>query len=102
MTSILHISCTELCDLNGVTEEVIFEAVEYGVINPVSGNKVSEWVFTAQEAACLKRAMRLQQDLELDWVSLALVLDLLQEKESLQKENERLQQRLDRFLLNEK
>jgi chaperone modulatory protein CbpM len=101
MSNVLHITCTELCDLDGITEEIIFEAVEYGVINPVTGNAVSDWMFTACEAAQLKRAMRLQQDLELDWVAIALVINLQQENETLQQENQRLQQRLQRFLSND-
>jgi len=45
-----------------------------------------------------KKAIRLQKDLELDWVSLALVVELLQNKLSLEQENQQLRQRLARFI----
>ncbi|MFT6906190.1 MAG: chaperone modulatory protein CbpM [Oleiphilaceae bacterium] len=44
-----------------------------------------------------KKALRLQQDLELDWIAVALIIDLMQQKELLLRENECFQQQLERF-----
>lgn len=49
----------------------------------------------------LKKALRLHQDLEIDWVAVAMVIDLMQEKEALQKENEAYQRQLKRFIKDE-
>jgi len=43
----------------------------------------------------------LHQDLELDWVAIAMILELQQQQEQLVLENRCLQQRLQRFLLED-
>jgi len=98
MTTIIHISCSELWDAECVDEQFILEAVEHGVIDPLEGTQVSNWVFATEDVVWFKKAIRLQKDLELDWVSLALVVELLQNKLSLEQENQQLRQRLERFI----
>ena len=97
----LQVSYLELCDSDDLGEQLIMDAVEYGVISPLSGVAYSEWTFCPADVVWLRRAIRLREDLELDWVSVALVVELLQKNESLEQENERLRQRLDRFLSEE-
>lgn len=46
----------------------------------------------------VRRATRLHRDLELDWAAVALVENLIEEREQLIMENEVLTQRLQRFL----
>jgi chaperone modulatory protein CbpM len=101
MTTTLHVSLQELCNLDGINEQIVVEVVEHGIVNPLSGEDISEWVFDTVEAAWLKKAIRLQRDLEIDWVAVAMVIELLQHKQSLEQENQRLQQRLQRFLLED-
>jgi chaperone modulatory protein CbpM len=45
-----------------------------------------------------RRAMRLQRDLQLEWSAVALVLELLEDRDRLRVENAMLQRRLQRFL----
>jgi chaperone modulatory protein CbpM len=42
--------------------------------------------------------VRLQHDLDIDWVAVAMVIDLLKKNEALQRQNECFQQQLKRFL----
>lgn len=97
MSSTVCISCTELCSAEGVSEAFILEAIEHGIINPLEGTQMNDWVFAISEVSWFKKALRLQKDLELDWVAVALVIELLQSKESLEQENQLLRQRLERF-----
>lgn len=101
MTNIIHISCSELCDSECIDEHFILEAVEYGVINPIEGTQFSNWFFSVNEVVWFKKAIRLQKDLELDWIALALVVELLQSKYLLEQENQHLRQRLERFILQD-
>lgn len=45
-----------------------------------------------------KRAVKLHQELELEWEGVALALELLQEVQQLRSENNMLKQRLGRFI----
>jgi chaperone modulatory protein CbpM len=101
MTTFVHISCGELCEAESIDKQFVLEAVEYGVLSPLEGTKISNWVFGVDDVFWFKKALRLQKDLELDWVSLALVVELLQNKYDLEQENLRLQKRLERFILKE-
>jgi len=99
MTEILlTISASELCLTKTITEEMILAAVESGVAEPIEGEDLVNWVFDSTSVHWLKKAIRLHQDLEIDWVAVAMVIDLLQQKESLQRENQYIRQQLKRFL----
>ena len=99
MTEILlTVSASELCLTESITEEMILAAVESGVAEPVEGEDLVNWVFDSTSVHWLKKAIRLHQDLEIDWVAVAMVIALLQQKESLQRENKYIRQQLKRFL----
>ncbi|MGM0634230.1 MAG: chaperone modulator CbpM [Pseudomonadota bacterium] len=77
----------------------VIEIVEAGIVEPQPRNATPEdWVFDADMLNRMQRACRLYRDLELDWPATALVLDLLAEKEQLQRENQRLHRLLRRFI----
>jgi chaperone modulatory protein CbpM len=75
--------------------------VQYDIARPVAGTSIEDWVFDANAAHWLKKALRLQRDLDLDWVAVAMLVDLLRERERLDRENRRLRQRLGRFLADD-
>ena len=100
-TSTLQISIREFCECEGVSERLVVAVVEHGIARPLSGRKAPEWVFDTASAGWIRKAIRLRQDLEVDWVAVAMVIDLLQQREQLQLENRRLRQRLQRFALEE-
>ena len=94
---VLSISLYELCQYQGLTEQLIIEVVDHGIAQPVAGNNVIDWVFDATSVHWLRKAVRLHYDLEIDWIAVAMVVDLLQKNEALQRENECNKQQLKRF-----
>ncbi len=57
----------------------------------------SDWEFETASVYWIKKAVRLHQDLEIDWLAVALLIDLIQQRDSLQREKEFFQQQLKRF-----
>lgn len=94
-----HISLVELCQGEGIQREVIVDVVEYGIAKPVSGKDSSDWVFDTRSVHWIKKAIRLSQDLEIDWLAVSMVVDLLQQKQALEHKNRQLQRRLQRFIV---
>ncbi|ATM87211.1 chaperone modulator CbpM [Yersinia massiliensis] len=88
---------TELCQSTGIMQDELVEVVELGVIVPLEPAD-SVWIFDAKALSSLKRAQRLQHELDLDWSGVAMTLTLLERVEQLKKENEQLRRQLDRFL----
>ena len=93
----LSISTKELCQYQGFSQHLIVEVVEHGIAQPVEGKNFVDWVFDTGSVRWLKKAVRLHYDLELDWIAVATVIELLQENESLRKKNQCLEQQLNRF-----
>jgi len=96
--TILRISLNELCEAEEINQDIIIEVVEYGIAAPVVGNTVDEWAFDPTSVHWLKKAIRLSRELEIDWVAVAMVIELLKQKEQLQQQNQNLQRQLERFL----
>lgn len=65
-----------------VRREQIVALVEEGVLEP-KGGESGEWHFAGQSLRRAAKAIRLQHDLEIDLAAVALVLDLLDQIESL-------------------
>ena len=96
--SVMRISLQELCDGENVSRTVVVSLVEHDIAQPVSGATAEDWVFDTSSAHWLRKAIRLRRDLELDWVAVAMLVDLLRQREQLSQENQQLRQRLERFL----
>jgi len=98
----LRISLRELCECEQISRQWLVAIVEHDIVSPVSAaGKVDDWVFETRSVQWVKRAIRLHQDLELEWVAIAMILELQQQREQLLQENRCLQQRLQRFLLED-
>lgn len=95
---VLSISLYELCQYEGLTEQLIVEVVEHGIAEPLAGTNAPDWVFDVASVHWLRKAARLHYDLEIDWIAVAMVIDLLQRNEALQKQNECYEQQLKRFV----
>jgi len=65
-----------------VRRERIVALVDEGVLEP-KGRESSEWRFAGHSLRRAAKAIRLQRDLEIDPAAIALVLDLLDQIESL-------------------
>lgn len=96
--TLLTIACHELCELERIENDYLIEIVEYGIVHPMTGIDTEDWVFEVSHVRWIKKAVRLYQDLDIDWVAIAMVIELMQQKENLEKENARYQQQLERFL----
>ena len=94
---VLSISLHELCQYEGLNEQLIVAVVDHGIAQPVAGNSAVDWVFETTSAHWVRKAVRLHNDLEIDWIAVAMVIDLLKRNEALQKQNESFEQRLKRF-----
>ena len=95
---IFKVSLQELCSQEGITETMVIEVVEHGIAEPLTGDHCHDWVFESNSVHWMKKAIRLYHDLEIDWVSISMVIDLLQQKDTLLKENARLKNQLERFV----
>jgi chaperone modulatory protein CbpM len=99
---LFSLSFDELCQLEGIESQLVLEIVEYEIVVPLNrdakGANEAQWVFDTQSLQWIKKALRLRRDLEIDWVAIAMVIDLMQQKGSLQCEIESYQRQLDRFL----
>ena len=95
-TLIVQLDMRTLCQEADLTSDCVIEIVEHGIVEP-SGRTPEEWVFDDRAPVTLKRAVKLHDQLELEWEGVALALELLEEVQQLRSENHMLRQRLGRF-----
>lgn len=74
-----RLTLRELCRVFDLRADDVVELVEFGVVEPVRGRSPPDWYFSATSITRVRRALRLRQDLHIDYAGLALVLDLLEE-----------------------
>ncbi len=77
-----EVSLDELSFFCSVRREQIVALVEEGVLEPV-GRDAAELRFSGSSMRRAAKAIRLQQDLEIDLAAVGLVLDLLEQIEAL-------------------
>lgn len=95
-TLIVQLDMRTLCQEANITADWVIEIVEHGIVQP-SGRTPDDWLFDDRAPVTLKRAVKLHQELELEWEGVALALELLEEVQHLRSENTMLRQRLGRF-----
>lgn len=71
----------DLCRFCHADEAWVIELVEYGVLDPI-GATSSNWRFVGSSIRRAKKARRLNRDLGVNTAGVALVLDLLDERDS--------------------
>lgn len=100
---LFSISFDELCQHEEIDSQLIVELVEHEIVVPLQAsekrNNKEQWLFDTGSLQWIQKAVRLHHDLEIDWVAVAVVIDLMQQKEALQKENEVFRHQLERFWL---
>lgn len=72
----------DLCRFCGAEETWVLELVEHGVLDPEAGPG-GEWHFRGINIVRAKKARRLQRDLGINTPGIAMVLDLLHERDQL-------------------
>lgn len=95
---LLRVTVSEFCEREGVTHSLVYSLVELDIARPVEGERVEDWVFDTTGARWLDKALHLQRELELDWVAVGMLVDLMRQRERLQRDNAVLRRRLERLL----
>ncbi len=95
----VSINLDEACLEIGIEYEQVYAIVENGIIEP-AGGRPDNWLFDLEMICRAKRALRLQQDLHLDWSATALLVSLLDERDQLRNDNEQLRSQLEKFISN--
>lgn len=78
----VELTLSELCRSCAVHAEVIISMVDEGILEP-RGTVPTEWRFPGPALVRIERALRLQQDLDINLAGVALVVDLLDEIDTL-------------------
>lgn len=98
MTNIsLTMTVQELCYKEGVKHETIVEIVDYGIAQPLDDEQANDWTFDLDNAFWIRKAIKINQELHLDWVATSMIVALIRKKEMLENENAQLKQRLSRL-----
>jgi chaperone modulatory protein CbpM len=93
----LTFNLADACHAIGSEDSLIYAIVEHGIVEP-EGESPQDWLFDLEMICTAKRALRLQRDLHLDWSAIALVVSLVDERDRLRIDNQKLQAQLQRFL----
>lgn len=76
------LSFRDLCRFCQAEDSWVIELVEQGVLEPV-GSEVDNWQFVGTSIVRAKKARRLNRDLGVNVAGVALVLDLLEERDTI-------------------
>lgn len=93
----VSLTLDDLCQQLHLNRKLCIDLVDYGIVSP-GGQRPSEWSFDLNMVCTIQRAIRLHSDLELDWADVAIVAELIEERDRLRAENQLLRQQLARFL----
>ncbi len=75
-------SLQDLCRFCQTEEAWVVELVDHGVLEP-AGSTTSHWQFRATSIRRAKKASRLTRDLGINAAGIALVLDLLEQRDEI-------------------
>ena len=89
----VYLSLVEVTHSVRLPAETIITIVDHGIVEP-RGRLPEEWLFEPHMMSTLRRALRLQRDLELDWAAIALALALMDQLREARADNQRLRQQL--------
>ncbi len=78
------LTLSELCRFCQTDDAWIVELVQNGVLEP-QGHAIEEWTFHAVHIARAKKARRLNRDLGVNAAGVAVILDLLDERDALRR-----------------
>lgn len=77
------LTLVEICQNCHAPAETIIRLMEHGIINPIRGEKSSEWRFHQSALIRADKALRLKRDLDVNMAGVALALELLDEIDAL-------------------
>jgi chaperone modulatory protein CbpM len=85
MDDTIRFSLVEFCEYAKTGQEQVIEMVEEGILDP-EGASIHTWRFDTKALKRVQIATRLQHDLGVNLPGSALVLDLLEEMETLRRQ----------------
>jgi len=91
-----YLTLTEVTQSIRMPEQTVITIVDHGIVEP-GGKQPADWRFDPPMLITIRKACRLQQDLELDWPGTALALELIGQVQRLREDNRRLRRQLDRL-----
>jgi chaperone modulatory protein CbpM len=97
MDTLSWCSFDELCQRRLLDADFILQCVDAGIIEMQLQTPRTEWRFSTTTVLRIERARRLQRDLDVQLADLALVLDLLEEVQTLREEVATLRRRLQHW-----
>jgi chaperone modulatory protein CbpM len=77
-----ELSLHDLCHACSTSTEWVIELVDEGVLEPI-GHEQAHWRFSGPSLLRARAAMRMQHDLQINLAGIALVLDLMEEIETM-------------------
>ncbi len=77
-----QLTLDDLCRACAIDAQRIIELVDFGVLEP-QGREPARWIFGGASLHRARAALRLQRDLDIDLAGAALVLELLDEIDTL-------------------
>lgn len=92
------ISGLELCRFDGIDQRMLTNIVDFGIVEPVAGATVVDWEFDTSNIYWIKQAAKLYEGLELDWIAIVIVVDLLKKIEFLSMENTEYKYRMEQVV----
>ena len=98
ITHDFSVSFADLCESVEMSPDYLRELIAYNIIKPIAGNTIGDWRFSSTAIKVVNKAIRLHQDLEIEWADIALVVDLLDEIDQLESENRQLKKQMNRLL----
>ncbi len=78
------LSLEDLCRFCHADEAWVIELVEYGVLEP-KGARVDSWQFRGPNIVRAKKARRLNRDLGINAAGVAMVIELLEERDQMRR-----------------
>ena len=87
----------EVCQCRDLASEFVVQCVEYGITDVSGGSEQEAWRFPVRAIPRLEKAFRLHRDLDLDFSALALVMELLDDIDTLNDRIDSLNRRLQEW-----
>lgn len=88
-----QITLEELCLSCHLSPDAINEFIEYDIISPINDD-AEQMLFDLMQLQRVQTALRLQRDFEVNMAGVALVLDLIEERDTLRTRTEFLEKLL--------
>lgn len=83
-----------VCELCGCSINLLLEMIKYDIIRPSMQTTSGNFLFDTQTVTKLKIVLRIQRDFDLNLSGLALVMDLIKERDMLLERNALLERHL--------